>query len=193
MYSSIWVDTSLFRLKKVLTLISICVSKCEILGFRANSIQSRNCDLCDHNFWLSLSSFDSTLVSEVWKSPRGWISSRDPDSTKFGVHLSKKLVTFQHQATLTNADANAKSWSIITPYLGKRIAVCQMIVSFEQKQNYFSRMKRAILFCFRSPKVKGCRCSPRRSTRRQKRRTHVVQVGVRQKLFTNFIFLQETS
>ena len=51
---------SVFRLKKVLTQISIPVRMCEILGIRVNSIQSRNHDSCEHNLGLSLSSFDST-------------------------------------------------------------------------------------------------------------------------------------
>ena len=49
-----------FRLKKVLTQIRICVSMCEILGTRANSIQSRNRDLCEHDSGLSFLSFDLT-------------------------------------------------------------------------------------------------------------------------------------
>ena len=42
----------------------------ENLGIRANLSQGRNHDLCEHDLWLLLSSFDSTQVSEVQKSPQ---------------------------------------------------------------------------------------------------------------------------
>ena len=51
---------SVFRLKKVLTQVSIRVSICENLGIWANSRQARICALCEHDLGLSLSSFDST-------------------------------------------------------------------------------------------------------------------------------------
>ena len=42
------------------------VLMCDVnLGIWANSSQARNCDLCEHDLWLSLSSFYSTQVSEV--------------------------------------------------------------------------------------------------------------------------------
>ena len=55
-----WITTSVFRLKKVITLKSICVSMYDILGIGANSSQTRNCEKCDHDLGLSLPSFYST-------------------------------------------------------------------------------------------------------------------------------------
>ena len=72
-----------FRLKKVLTWISMQVSMCENLGVWANSSQSRYCDSWEHDLGLSLLSFDSTLASEVWNSPRERTSSQAPDSQMF--------------------------------------------------------------------------------------------------------------
>ena len=55
-----WITTSVFRLKKELTLKSICESMYEILDIRANSSQASNCEKCGHDLGLSLSSFYST-------------------------------------------------------------------------------------------------------------------------------------
>ena len=38
-----------FRLKKVLTQVNICVSVCENLGIQANLSKSRNRDSCEHD------------------------------------------------------------------------------------------------------------------------------------------------
>ena len=45
---------------KLLTRVSICVSMRENLGIRANLSQATNPYLCEHDLWLSLSSFDLT-------------------------------------------------------------------------------------------------------------------------------------
>ena len=54
-----------FRLKKVITRVSICVRMCKNLGIRVNLSQARNRDSCEHNLGLSLLSFDLTYVTEV--------------------------------------------------------------------------------------------------------------------------------
>ena len=59
-YGKSMVIFQVFRLKKVLSWISICVSMCEILDIQANLVQSRYCDSCEPNLGLSLLSSDST-------------------------------------------------------------------------------------------------------------------------------------
>ena len=38
---------------------------CKLVGIWATSNQACNCDLCMHNFGISMSSFDSTWVTEL--------------------------------------------------------------------------------------------------------------------------------
>ena len=59
------------------------------VGISANLNLAPNRDSFKHDFGFLISSFYSSQVPVVWKSPRWWISNRDPDSPQFGKHALK--------------------------------------------------------------------------------------------------------